>query len=154
MPVIVQTEVEQETSLVFEKVKEIDPLRIRGTDGRDVILMTWPDYLERFGALFEAASMTKHQQMVGRRNVFALLPGIDCLRGRKSQKLLQITDREPKLLPQMKNILSGCHRINDREQNFVFHVFRLLCYIPVRPQVPRKTGTGSQCACPQKYGSL
>lgn len=40
MPVIVQTEAEQETELVLAKAKAIGPLRIRGTAGHDVILMT------------------------------------------------------------------------------------------------------------------
>ena len=39
MPVIAQTEVEQETELVFAKAKSIGPLRIRGTDGHDVMII-------------------------------------------------------------------------------------------------------------------
>lgn len=57
MPIVAQTEVEQETELVLAKAKAIGPLRIRGTDGQDVILMTWSDYLNRFGELFETESI-------------------------------------------------------------------------------------------------
>ena len=67
MPVIAQTEVEQETELVFAKAKVIGPLRIRGTDGHDVILMTWSDYLDRFGELFEAESIAAFQKEDGVR---------------------------------------------------------------------------------------
>ena len=67
MPIIAQTEVEQETELVLAKAKAIGPLRIRGTDGHDVILMTWSDYLERFGELFEAESMAVFQKDDGNR---------------------------------------------------------------------------------------
>ena len=67
MPIIAQTEVEQETELVLAKAKAIGPLRIRGTDGHDVILMTWSDYLERFGKLFEAESMAVFQKDDGDR---------------------------------------------------------------------------------------
>ena len=65
MPIIAQAEVEQETELVFAKAKAIGPLRIRGTDGRDVVLMTWSDYLEKFGALFEAESIDAFQKEDG-----------------------------------------------------------------------------------------
>ena len=65
MPVIAQTEVEQETELVFAKAKAIGPLRIRVTDCHDVILMTWSDYLEKFGALFEAESIDAFQKEDG-----------------------------------------------------------------------------------------
>ena len=65
MPVIAQTEVEQETELVFAKAKAIGPLRIRGTDGYDVILMTWSDYLDCFGELFEAESIAAFQKEDG-----------------------------------------------------------------------------------------
>ena len=57
MPIVAQTEVEQETELVLAKATAIGPLRIRGTDGQDVILMTWSDYLNRFGELFETESI-------------------------------------------------------------------------------------------------
>ena len=67
MPVIAQNEVEQETELVFAKAKAIGPLRIRGTDGRDVVLMTWSDYLDRFGELFEAKSIAAFQKEDGVR---------------------------------------------------------------------------------------
>lgn len=65
MPVIAQTEVEQETELVLAKAKAIGPLRIRGTDGHDVILMTWSDYLDRFGELFETETITAFQKEDG-----------------------------------------------------------------------------------------
>ena len=64
---IAQTEVEQETELVLAKAKAIGPLCIRGTDGHDVILMTWSDYLDRFGELFETETITAFQKEDGDR---------------------------------------------------------------------------------------
>lgn len=67
MPIIAQAEVEQDTELVLAKAKAIGPLRIRGTDGHDVILMTWSDYLERFWELFEVENIAAFQKDDGDR---------------------------------------------------------------------------------------
>lgn len=62
MPIIYQAEIEQETYTVLQKAKEIGPLRILGEDGREMILMSWTDFLEKFGCLYTAEEIAKIEE--------------------------------------------------------------------------------------------
>ena len=62
MPIIFQAELEQETEIILQKAKEIGPLRILGEDGREMILMSWTDFLEKFGCLYTAEEIAKIEE--------------------------------------------------------------------------------------------
>lgn len=65
LPTVTQTDFEKDPDAVLAKVKEEHiPILIKGNNGNDVVMISWNDYLDRFGRLYTEEELQKIEEVL------------------------------------------------------------------------------------------